>query len=173
MNKGQILALVGTSGVGKTSLMKELIQEIPDVVFPIPVLTNRGKRGQEDDIFCRFASAEIISDMHRKLELVQYLEYAGNVYGCARQDVEKALSKGIGMQAYVESGVIDLRVAGYRVVPVNIITDESVYRNEQRALEDEERKRTPIDYQLVLKNSFSEGGLEKAVQQLKDFVLSL
>lgn len=172
-NKNSILALVGASGVGKTTLMVELLKELPEMVFPIKVLTNRARRGPEDDMFCKFTTAEIIREMGRRSELIQYLEYAGNVYGCSREDVDWALSKGVGVQAYVESGIQDLYSAGYRVIPVKVVTDSKVYRDAKRFAADLERIKTHIDYQLILENSFVEGGLQKAVQQLRDLVLSL
>lgn len=165
-----ILALVGRSGVGKTTLMMELLTRLPDHVFPIRVLTTRERRGPEDDVFCRFTDAHSIRRMQDNGELVQYLEYAGNVYGSTRADIDHALSQGIGIQAYVESGIVDLRNAGYTVIPIKIISDQPMDREEARKAADAERERIPIDYALTVENRFEEGGLEQAVNDLIRFI---
>ena len=173
MQQNPIIALVGKSGVGKTTLMMELLKQIPKRVAPIVVLTNRPKRGPEDEIFCRFVDANYIQDQRARGLLAQYLEYGGSVYGCAKADIDKALSHGIGLQAYVESGIDELRKNGYRVFPVQVTTDQETYRNEQRLKEDDERGTRQVEYALTLTNSFKPGGLEKAVQELTKFVTTL
>jgi guanylate kinase len=165
-----ILALVGKSGVGKTTLMMELLKHIPDKVSPIVVLTNRPKRGSEDEIFCRFVDVKFIQEQRDAGNLVQYLEYGGNIYGCAKADIDRALDHGIGIQAYVESGIEDLQKHGYRVISIKIISDNPTYRDEKRSIEDKGRETIPINYELILENSFESGGLEKAVQTLIQFI---
>lgn len=173
MQQNPIIALVGKSGVGKTTLMMELLKRLSEKVAPIVVLTNRPKRGPEDEIFCRFVDANYIQNQRDQGLLVQYLEYGGSVYGCAKADIDKALAHGIGLQAYVESGIADLRKHGYRVFPIKVITDQETYRSEERAKEDDKRDTHPVQYALTLQNSFTPGGLEKAVQELISFVTSL
>jgi len=173
MKNNPVLALVGSSGVGKTTLLMEVLREMPDQVFPVRVHTNRAKRGPEDDIFCKFVTAEQITAMMRQGELAQYLEYGNNVYGCAKADIDWAIEQGIGAQAFVQTGVMDLRNAGYEVLPVKITSDRRAVEDNFRRAADLERAKLPLDYILALHNSFEAGGLQKTVGQLTSLINSL
>ncbi|MGL5831251.1 MAG: hypothetical protein ACRCZE_03825 [Candidatus Altimarinota bacterium] len=169
--KNPILAFVGSSGVGKTTLMMELLKRIPEKVFPIVTTTTRNWRGPEDDVFCKFVSREHIQELKKDGKLAQYLEYAGNTYGCEWVDIDWAVENGFGIQAYVEPAIYDLRNAGYEVIPIKIVADQVNFRDEKkREEEDKERAKIQLDYVLTIENSFIEGGLEKAVQKLLAFI---
>jgi len=171
--KNPVIALVGPSGCGKTTIMLELFKRLPDRVFPMVNLTSRAKREPSDDIFYRFTDTDTIRLMSARGELDQYLEYAGNLYGSVTAMNRETLSKGIGIHAYVERGVRDLRAAGYTVIPIKVTSDNVVFRDEKRASEDAERSKTDLDYAFTLRNSFEPGGLERAVDRLEAFILSL
>lgn len=173
MDPHPVIALVGPSGCGKTSLMLEIFKRMPGKVFPMVNLTSRPKREPSDDVFYRFVPAETIRAMAERGELDQYLEYAGNLYGSVAAMNRDTLAKGIGIHAYVEQGVHDLRAAGHRVIPVNIVSDNVVFRDERRVSEDAERGKTALDYACVIRNSFAPGGLAKAADDLESFIRSL
>lgn len=168
-----VIALVGPSGCGKTSIMLKAFEKLPGRLFPMVNLTSRAKREASDDIFYRFVPAERIRKMSEDGELDQYLEYAGNLYGSVTATNRETLSKGIGIHAYVEQGVKDLRAAGYEVIPVKVISDNVVFRDEKRSSEDAERSKTELDYACTIRNSFAPGGLEKAADDLVAFASSL
>lgn len=171
-----IIAFVGSSGSGKTTLITELFKRHPNYINPLKSLTNRPKRGPEDDIFYTFVAEEEILDRRSHGDLVQYLEYAGNTYGTDRHDVENVIQHKLAAQAYVENGVINLRKAGYNVIPIKIIaqnTPENLTdRNNQsdRYKADQARSKIELDYALTVVNDFTPGGLEKALKQLEEFL---
>jgi guanylate kinase len=142
----KILAFVGSSAVGKTTLMMELLKRMPEKVFPIVTTTTRLWRGPEDDVFCKFVSREHIQNLQESGKLAQYLEYAGNIYGCEWADIDWAVNNGFGIQAYVEPAIFDLRKAGYEVIPIKIISDQEIFRDEKRIVEDQERAKISLDY---------------------------
>lgn len=169
MNK--IFALVGPSGVGKTSLILEVLKRLPDCFAPIKVMTTRERRGPEDDVFCRFVSKDEIVRRRDGGFLVQYLEYAGNVYGCDRQDIEAVLKEKNGIQAYVESGIADLERAGFEVVPIRVVPrGDFVWRDELRLKEDAERAASNVRYAFEVENAFEAGGFERVADALVGFL---
>jgi guanylate kinase len=165
-----IIALVGSSGVGKTSLILAALKEFPDCLAPIRVLTTRARRGSEDDVFCRFVDAKEIQRRRDAGSLVQYLEYAGNVYGCDREDIDGGIQRGCGIQAYVETGIFDLRKAGYSVVVVHILGEGAPEPEAKRKVADEKRAEISLTYDKVIVNSFTPGGFERAAQELQEFI---
>lgn len=171
--KNPVIALVGPSGCGKTAIMLKLFEKLPGKVFPMTNLTSRPKREPSDDIFYKFIEPQAIRDMAARGELAQYLEYAGNLYGSVKAWNEATLEKGVGIHAYVEQGVHDMSAAGYTVIPVKVVSDNVVFRNEERASEDAQRGTMELDYAFTLRNSFAPGGLEKAADELAAFVSSL
>jgi len=173
VSQNPVIALVGPSGCGKTAIMLKVFEKMPGKVFPMVNLTSRPKREASDAIFYRFVSAQQIRDMSERGELDQYLEYAGNLYGSVTAMNHETLSKGIGIHAYVEQGVKDLRAAGHTVIPVKVTSDNVVFRDDKRVSEDAERGKTELEYAFTLHNSFEPGGLEKAADALVTFISNL
>lgn len=171
-----IIAFVGSSGSGKTTLITELFKRHPNYINPLKSLTSRPKRGPEDDIFYTFVAEQEIIDRQAHGDLVQYLEYAGNTYGTDRHDIEDVIQHKLAAQAYVENGVLNLRKAGYKVIPIKIVAsnapEENINRgnDQERAQEDQNRSQIELDYALTVVNDFTPGGLEKALKKLEEFL---
>lgn len=166
-----IFGLVGPTGAGKTTLILEIMERIPEKIAIVKSLTTRSRRNDGDLLFYDFTSVEDI--MRRKTEgrLVQVSEYAGNLYANDRDDLDVTLQGKMGIAALVEEGVNNLRHAGYHVVIIKVIPFHNKPAADAiRAQADEQRALTHMPADLVLNNSFEPGGLEKAADQLAQFI---
>lgn len=169
-----IIALVGHSGVGKTTIMDRILERMPNDVFRIRYLTSRPWRDPTDDLNYLFLTAEEFDRMDAAGELASHTEFTGRRYGTARADLDETLAKGFGIQAYTQQSIRNIRGAGYEVIAVKIVADDFEHREgEGRKDADIERDKIDVGHVLTIRNSFGPGGLEHAVGELEAFILSL
>lgn len=173
MTRFPIIALVGHSGSGKTTLMEKVLERLPDDVFRIKYLTSRPKRDESDDLSYYFLTPEEFERMDVSGELATHTEYSGHHYGTSHANLAM-LEKKFGIQAYTQQSIENIRKAGYEVIAVKIVPDKVDYRgNEKRKQDDIDRDKIDVGHELILENSFEAGGLDKAVDELAAFILSL
>jgi len=173
MKRFPIIALVGHSGVGKSTLMDRILERMPHDAFRIRYLTSRPWREASDDVNYRFLTAEEFGRMDANGELATHTEYIGHHYGTAHADLEELKHK-FGIQAYTQQSLQNIRRSGYDVIVVKIVADTLTYREDDiRRKEDMERDKIDVGEQLILENSFAPGGLEQATDRLEAFILSL
>lgn len=168
-----IFGLVGQSGSGKTTLIQEVIARFPDAVGIVKSLTTRARRSPEDDQFYDFITVDEMRRREAAGKLIQVSEYAGNLYANDRSELDALLSEKFGINALVESGVNNLRHAGYNVTVVKILPFHNPSLTDKaREIADAQRAQTHLPADIVINNSFEPGGKEKAVQQLTNYIRS-
>ena len=96
MNKhtGAVLVLSGPSGAGKTSLIKNIENDIGDFYFSISTTTRPMREGEIEGVHYHFVNEE---EFKKDIEADNFLEYAivhGNHYGTSLKPVREALAAG-------------------------------------------------------------------------------
>jgi guanylate kinase len=169
--KKPIIGFVGPSGAGKSTLIVELVRNFSDRLAVIKSLTTRARRGQEDDLFYQFVSADEVRKRETEGRLIQVSEYAGNLYANDQIDLDKLLEYKCGLLAIVEEGVEHFRSKGYTVIVINIIPEDNPAQKDLvRKTADEMRSQLPLNPDLEVVNSFKEGGREEALGKIIEFV---
>jgi len=90
----RLVVLSGPSGVGKTSVVDQVRDQLPEVFFSISVTTRPARPGERDGEHYRFIDGETFDRMLANAQLIEHAEYAGNWYGTPRAPVEQALAAG-------------------------------------------------------------------------------
>jgi guanylate kinase len=106
---GKVFVITGPSGVGKGTLIEQLIERIPELELSISATTREPRPGEVDGRDYHFLTPE---EFRRRLEAGDFLEhasYSGNYYGTLRSEVEGRLSEG-------GSVVLEIEVQGARQV---------------------------------------------------------
>lgn len=95
MNKRGLLVIVsGFSGVGKGTLMKELISKYDNYALSVSATTRAPRNGEENGREYYFKTKEEFEEMIEKDELLEHACYVGNYYGTPKQYVEDMKEKG-------------------------------------------------------------------------------
>ncbi len=105
----KVFVITGPSGVGKGTLISELLKRVPGLELSISATTREPREGEVDGRDYHFLSPD---EFARKVEAEDFLEfatYSGNRYGTLRSEVERRLAEG-------HSVVLEIEVQGARQV---------------------------------------------------------
>ena len=113
IRKGMLLVISGPSGTGKGTLIKQLMEEDPTLVFSVSATTRAPRPGEIDGVHYHFVSNEQYDQLVAEGAFVEYATVHGNRYGTLRSEVYQRLERG-------ENVVLDIDVQG----ALNVIANE-------------------------------------------------
>ncbi|MEO7980910.1 MAG: guanylate kinase [Sporichthyaceae bacterium] len=90
----RLVVLSGPSGVGKSTVVKALRDQHPDVWLSVSATTRFPRPGEVDGVHYRFVSREQFQELVDGGGLLEWAEFAGNLYGTPRQPVLDHLADG-------------------------------------------------------------------------------
>ncbi|HEX8959766.1 MAG TPA: guanylate kinase [Solirubrobacterales bacterium] len=105
----KVFVITGPSGVGKGTLIAELLRRVPGLELSVSATTREPREGEVDGRDYHFLSPE---EFDRRVEAGDFLEfatYSGNRYGTLRSEVRRRLDAG-------RSVVLEIEVQGARQV---------------------------------------------------------
>jgi guanylate kinase len=105
----KVFVITGPSGVGKGTLIRELLTRLPDLELSISATTREPREGEVDGRDYHFLSPEEFEQRMRREDFLEYATYSGHRYGTLRTEVERRLSAG-------HSVVLEIEVQGARQV---------------------------------------------------------
>lgn len=93
-NHGLLIVLSGPSGAGKGTICRELLRQIPELVYSVSASSREPRPGENEGIHYYFRSREEFEGMLARSELLEWAEFCGNYYGTPRFAVEEAIQSG-------------------------------------------------------------------------------
>ncbi|MBR2066695.1 MAG: guanylate kinase [Solobacterium sp.] len=103
MKKGLLIVLSGPSGVGKGTILKELMKDEELMLSYSVSMTTRNKReGEVEGVNYYFVSKEEFEEAVEKGELLEHAEFVGNYYGTPLKDVERLRNEGRNVVLEIE-----------------------------------------------------------------------
>lgn len=145
MDKGKLFVISGQSGVGKNTILKQILASHPEF-HRVVTFTTRDPRPNEipgEDHF--FVYSEKFQEMIQSNEFIEYAEVHDEMYGTPKEQVEKVLGSG-------RNAIMEIDVQGTmqvkKIVPEAILIfikyeDEDLEKSIRRRIEnDKERGET-------------------------------
>jgi len=89
LNTGKLIVLTGPSGVGKGTLVKELLSRYPDIYLSVSATTRSPRPGEINGQHYYFVSRSEFEEMITAGEFLEWAEFAGNCYGTPKKTSAK------------------------------------------------------------------------------------
>ncbi len=105
MKRGKTFIVSGPSGVGKSTVLKALLERRRDVYFSVSATTREMRPGEEDGVHYHFLEVDIFRQWIARGEFLEYAEYVGNFYGTPKRYVDEAMDRG-------EDVILDIEIQG-------------------------------------------------------------
>ena len=185
---GKALIFSAPSGSGKTTIVKHLLKNNPDLGFSISAST-RDKRGrtEQDGKDYHFLTPE---DFKKKIDKDEFIEweevYAGNFYGTLKSEIHRVWKEGknVIFDVDVEGGLNIKKYFGEHALAVFVKPPSVTVLEERlryRSTETEETLRMRVDkaihdleyenrFECVLLNEKLEDALQKAESLINEFL---
>ena len=94
MTKGKTFIISGPSGVGKSTVLRELFRDREDLYFSISATTRQPREGEVDGVHYHFIDVDRFRQMIQEDAFLEYAEYVGNFYGTPKRFVHEAMEQG-------------------------------------------------------------------------------
>ncbi|MFZ0977598.1 MAG: guanylate kinase [Solirubrobacteraceae bacterium] len=105
----KVFVITGPSGVGKGTLIRGLLERVPELELSVSATTRAPRPGEEDGVDYHFLTPERFESRVRAGDFVEHASYSGNRYGTLRSELERRLAAGAGV-------VLEIEVQGARQV---------------------------------------------------------
>ena len=100
--RGQLIVLSGPSGVGKSTVISELLSVRKDIHFSVSFTTRAPRVGEENGVNYNFVERAEFERMIAAGELLEHAEYVGNYYGTSLKIIQEKLELGVDVLLDIE-----------------------------------------------------------------------
>jgi guanylate kinase len=105
----KVFVITGPSGVGKGTLIRGLLERVPELELSVSATTRSPRPGEENGADYHFLTPEEFDAHVAAGDFVEHATYSGNRYGTLRAELERRLQTGAGV-------VLEIEVQGARQV---------------------------------------------------------
>ena len=102
MDKGLLIVYAGASGVGKGTIMKQLLSSDDNFRLSVSATTRLPRPGETNGVEYHFVSKEDFEQMIENDGLFEYATYCDNYYGTPKKAVFDMIEKGIDVFLEIE-----------------------------------------------------------------------
>lgn len=179
--RGRLILYSGSSGVGKGTLLGELMKRDPSIRLSVSNTTRQPREGEIDGIHYNFVSNQEFLDLIDKDGYLEYAEYCENYYGTPKKQVDEMLDEGFNVFLEIEvQGGLQVMEKYPDILSIFILPPsmESLERRlRRRGTEDEETIQKRLEkakWEMSFKDRYKynivNGDLDVAVNEILDIL---
>ena len=112
--------ITGPSGVGKGTLIRTLLERVPELELSVSATTRGPRLGETHGVDYHFLGDEEFERRVRNGEFVEHARYSGRRYGTLRSDLDQRLQRGVPV-------VLEIEVQGARQVRETMPEAERIF----------------------------------------------
>ena len=105
MSKGRSFIISGPSGVGKSTVLKALMEQRKNLYFSVSATTRSPRPGETDGVHYHFLDRDTFQQWIAEDEFLEHAEFVGNCYGTPKKYVYEAMEQGRDV-------ILDIEVQG-------------------------------------------------------------
>lgn len=96
MKEGILFVVSAPSGAGKTTILRQVMADLPGLVFSVSYTTRMPRQGERDGSDYHFINREVFTQIRsrRPTGFLEWAEVHGNLYGTGREEVDRLLGAG-------------------------------------------------------------------------------
>jgi guanylate kinase len=140
---GNLIVFTGPSGVGKGTVVKELFQNLDNLIFSVSVTTREKRSGEEEGKNYFFRTHQEFDELIQADKLLEWAEFVGNKYGTPKDFVFEKLKNGTDVFLEIEvQGALQVKEKFPEALMIFLLPpsiDELEARLRKRATEPEEK----------------------------------
>ena len=182
--KGRIIAISAPSGSGKTTIVRRILKDIPELIFSVSATTRKRRKDEKEGADYYFITENEFKKKIDNNEFIEWEKFYDYYYGTYKKVVDIAVNDGKTVILEVDvKGALSLKKIYPDAVLIYIVPpsfDEIVNRLVKRKTEDRADLQKRIDrakMELELKDKFDyfvdNTELEKAVEETESLIRKL
>jgi guanylate kinase len=105
----KVFVITGPSGVGKGTLIRSLVQQVPELEVSVSATTRPPRPGEVDGVDYHFLSEAEFDRRLAEGDFVEHARYSGHRYGTLRSELQGRLAAGVPV-------VLEIEIQGARQV---------------------------------------------------------
>ncbi|MGB3188910.1 MAG: guanylate kinase [Limnoraphis sp.] len=135
VSQGRLVVITGPSGVGKGTLVRQLLQRHRELRLSVSITTRSPRPGEVEGKDYYFVDRKRFEEMVQSGELLEWAEFAGNYYGTPLLPVKQRIEAG-------ESILLEIELVGARQIRERFPQAQQVFIRPPSMLELERRLRS-------------------------------
>ena len=111
MTKGKLFVISGASGVGKSTVLAQVMEQRKDLTFSVSATTRAPRPGETEGVSYYFVTKESFLDMIRENAFLEYDNHMDNYYGTPKAQLEEKLKSGHVLLDIEPNGAFTVKAA--------------------------------------------------------------
>ena len=103
MKKGKLVVISGFSGVGKGTVVSDIINNCDDFKVSVSATTRSPREGEENGVHYFFLTKDEFEKMIEDDKLLEYAQYVDNYYGTPLEFVDNTLDSSVNVVLEIEA----------------------------------------------------------------------
>ena len=165
-NLKKLIILTGPSGVGKGTVIKEILAKDKNIWLSISATTREPREGEKEGENYYFLNQEKFKEMIKQNLFLEWAQFAGNYYGTPLSSVNAKIKKGISV-------LLEIEVEGAKQIKEKFPNSLSIFLLPPNKKELERRIRNRgTEKEEAIKNRLSRANYEISASDEFDFALT-